>query len=517
MKPVPQPAPFGGVNEQLPIVALQAPYCENLLNFNITQEGVTLRNGDSKYALLGDATAYIQQLLVPYGNTNLFEIGHNTGAATLDAWDADTGLISFSLVGAVSTNGIQPLFFNNYLFIFTSIAAFIGERWDGSIWAGIGYTGTGTFRPFGGNVYKNRAYLIQFGEAVYWYTEILAVTGATIKVDLNSIISQKSNIAIIARVTLSDVTNAVDLQVFVMFSGEVLYYSGNYPNSADWELVGRAQIDLPLDYGSGVQYKGDFIAFCESGPVSLRDIFLKGQDEGAAHIQNENVRKTWKALVAGYRTLVSLPSGALRGVRGVYDSINKRVIISFPVSIDSAGTVAYGNYFFIFYTVTDSWYFHRSFGTSAYSVYDLALYRNKVVFAACGATKMTVYTKEGGTNFQDRSVADNGYVNYDYEIKSAPIAEGRAYVQRATGMDVIVNTDLYAETSYYFIKDFGVTTTTAQKIPTQPVGLQKPMVNMGIEGSYIQYKISGTTAADKTVGYQLYGTNVWIEEGQSPR
>lgn len=130
------------------------------------------------------------------------------------------------------------------------------------------------------------------------------------------------------------------------------------------------------------------------------------------------------------------------------------------------------------------------------------------------ATFLDMIQKEGRASFYDA----NGYI-YDYEIISAPIANGRAYITKAAGMDVIQETDINDWTSYQFIKDLGVDETAAQSLPTAPTGLQKPFVNMGIEGSYIQYKISGTTAYDvtKTVGLTIYGTNIWLDNGKSPR
>lgn len=99
-----------------------------------------------------------------------------------------------------------------------------------------------------------------------------------------------------------------------------------------------------------------------------------------------------------------------------------------------------------------------------------------------------------------------------------PLANGRAYVQKGEGVDVIVSADLHTETNYYLIKDFGVQITTAQKAGvTLSGGPEKPFINMGIEGTYIQYKISGTTSASKVLGYKLFGLNFWVEMGESPR
>ena len=46
------PAPYGGIDQKTPIAVLKSPYCEELLNFNTTQAGLELRNGDTKYGTM---------------------------------------------------------------------------------------------------------------------------------------------------------------------------------------------------------------------------------------------------------------------------------------------------------------------------------------------------------------------------------------------------------------------------------------------------------------------------------
>jgi hypothetical protein len=76
---------------------------------------------------------------------------------------------------------------------------------------------------------------------------------------------------------------------------------------------------------------------------------------------------------------------------------------------------------------------------------------------------------------------------------------------------------MQSATDYQFIGDFGVQTTTAQKVTVPNTSVQKPFVNTGIEASYVQAKISGTTVSGKTTGLKIFGFNVWLESGQSPR
>lgn len=521
MQPTPLPAPFGGIKDDVPIISLQAPYCENLLNFNIVQEGVVLRKGDTRYNFVSAPVSFAQTDrlgLAKYGESNLFGYILDDNGSLMSFLDIDAGTIVHTIAGTANAY-FYPLYFNNYLFFLNPTDYNPGVYYNGTVWGNIGYTGSG-FQPIGGCVYKNRAYIVQYQDASYWYSNIDAITGALTKVDLNSITLEKCSLTSICTVTLADTVSAVSLLAFVFSNGEVLFYSGSYPNSADWRLEGKAKIAQPIFYNSFIPYQGDSLIICDSGLVSLRDLFLKGSEQAASLTVSSNIETTWREMVAEIRRIRSTPTGPLtQTIRGVWDPANLRIILTSPYYLDSNGTANAGAFYFILDTDLESWSFHRSFGSvsGGLGICDIINYKNKIYYTVtCGGSAFIVYQKEGGTGFTDKNSA-NSDVAYDYEIKSGPVSVERAWVQLFCGMDVIVKSDLHAQTNYEFIRDFGVQTTTAQKVNAVSGSLQKPFVNAGIEGSYIQYKISGTTTTGKTVGYQLYGTNMWSSQGTSPR
>lgn len=521
MDPIPLSAPFGGVNEKVPKIALQSPNCENLLNFNVTQEGTILRNGNSVYTqVVTPNTHYNEHIFGKYGEVALFELYTDITTSEVKIYDIDAGTLAYTSA-ALGQGVFGTQFFNNYLFFFTPTLAYTpGIYYNGSTFGVIGYSGSGFYPRGGGNNFKNRNYIIQDEEPAYWYSEPYAISGALRKVDLGTVVKQSCILSNIASITLSDQVSTVALQTFVFSTGEILFYSGSYPDSSDWQLVGQAKTgQLVSKYDSVFSYQGDAILLSDSGIISLRDLFLKGSNAAIDLSVNKNVQRTWTSLIRAARAYTSIYNGPLTfSIKGVWDEAKSRLIIF--VGYDyPAGTP--GNFFFIFDTVQASWSFHHSGAppiATTMLFHDIIYYKNKVLIAPFGASStITVLEKEGATNFTDKSVGGTLDIGVIYEVLSAPVANGRAYVQKAAGLDVIVETDLYSETEYQLIRDFGVETTNAQKVPSQPSGLQKPFVNMGIEGSYIQYKISGTTTTGKTVGYKLYGTNFWTEQGNAPR
>lgn len=523
MEAIQLPAPFAGVDELTPLAALQAPYCESILNFNSTREGVLLRKGDSKYYNLTYATGTKTAVRsFNYADTKLFNLVFNNSTNKYDLYDVDAASIVYT--SAVTTNDIwHSVYFNNYLFMFgettyTGTNDLGGLYYNGSSYGFPTYTGSGMF-PVGGSSYRNRIYLISKNSAKYWYGDLYATSGACTSVDLALVTKESAKLAIIASITLTNGVTTDELLAFVLFSGEVLFYSGSYPDSPDWRIVGRAQIGTVLNYNAGVAYQGDYLVFADNNIVSLRDLFTQGSEAASAITMNQRIQKSWQSLVLAIRTATSNPIGRLQNIRGIYDSQNNRIIISFPYYLNSSGVATAGSYYFVYNTLLQSWNLHRSFGSTNYI--DLVYYKNKalILTSKTGSPNdaIMIYQKEGSTGYTDRSFLDTADVGYDYEIKSAPITTGRAQYAKISSMDVIVKSDLHAETNYQVISDLGVNTSVAQKVNGQSGVLSKPNIPMGISGTYIQYKISGTTTSGKTSGYQLYGTNLWIDKGNSPR
>lgn len=528
MDPIPLPAPYGGANTKIPLIALQSPQCEVMFNFNSVQEGVSLRNGDS-LALQVAQTTPIASYPRGFGvfNNVPYFWASNANTSRTNFYNGLTGAI----IGSSSPAGgasylYKGLNFNGYILFLTPDGDSPGHKWDGTTFSALGYTGA-SLTPYNGAVYKNRAYLSQYASPDYWYSGIDSIAGALTKVSMAGIISEYAYLADIGVITLSDNVSAVLILCLIYESGEVLFYSGSYPNSSDWSIVGRATIGRPFRNGQNIPYGGDFLVITDTGLFSLRDVFTKGK--GTTSLADlslsDPINKEWITLASAFRVGISGVSPS-QSVQGVWDRATSRIIVMFPMYFDSSNVLTFGATFFVYDTSLGSWKTHNTKSLdagittagNAPGALGLCVANNKVYFlgANTAATFIGVFQKEGSSGFVDTTAA-NASATYDYEIKSAPIAQGRTYVQKGEGMDLIVETDLYAQTQYKLIRDLGVSETNSQLVPTQPTGLQKSFVNIGIEGSFIQYKISGTTTTGKTVGYALYGVNFWVEQGGSPR
>lgn len=521
------PAPFLGVNERDPIAAVKSPYCQTLLNFNVTTAGITLRNGDSKFDWISPAATGSDALnmgFFPYGDTKLISPVKATGTGLIDFYDCETGVSGYTTVNSVNTSAWSTVYFNKYLMFFPNTSTLApGVYWNGSAYGAVGYTGSNLW-PIAGNVYNHRAYLVQLNECAYWYSGIDQISGACTKVDLNGLVEQNCTLSSIASFTLSDQTTTEEYQAFIMSNGEVLFYSGPYPDSPTWAQRGKSKVGQPLYVGSTIRYQGDTLLMCDSGVISMRALFLSGAEKAQNLSANTLMQDTWRALVQAIRDNLNAPTGPivpglLNGtIRGVYDSKTDRIIISFPYQLNASGAAIAGSFYFVFYTPLEAWFFQQSTGDR---IDDICVYKNGVRLLAqsinqsTGDLELMIYTKEGSTGFQDRNSSDTANVSYDYEMLSAPIPFPKTAVYETDQIEPILESDLYAETNWNFVADFGRQTSGNQPTNALTTSVAKPAVNVGMQNiTYVQVKMSGTTAASKTVGLNLYSYNVWYNSGE---
>lgn len=533
MEPIPLPAPFQGKNTRASEMVLANPQCRDLLNFNTTENGIELRHGNPRYSKWNrQNTSSTPILLAPYSEGEFYLATFDDVANNVDVYNVQTGGVVYTIAQSVVPE-MQFLAFSRslYFFIRTGTGA-PGFYYNGAAWAPIGWTSaSGAWVPFGGNSFKNRAYVLSASTssgAIYFYSGISATSGPMTLVNLNGIFSTWCYLVAIASTTVADNISSQSFQCFIANTGEVLFYSGSYPDAADWSLVGRANIGTPLSWNTTVAYNGDTLVMCDTGMISLRDVFLKGGRAAQDLAISASISPTWTALIKGIRSTYAQPEspikfsgGTLNGyyIRAVWDSVNNRIIIGFPVYLDDDGAVQIGFFNFVYDTERLAWTEHLTTAAAGVPVVDMAIYQQKVFFVSYSTSIYIVWEKEGAVGFTDRDSTDVTELGYDFDVLSAPIAQSRAWVQVVAGMDIFVQSDMYDQTSWQLIRDFGVEETALQKIPGSAIegDIAKPFLNAGIEGSFVQYRATGSTVDGKTVGVVLYGVNVWPEVGNSPR
>jgi hypothetical protein len=521
-------APYGGQDSQTPTAVLKFPACEYLYNCNTTPAGISVRNGDSKWAAKlvdssGGVTAESFAGLAQYGESQLFLVVRCFPISTNRIYSVSTEGGVPTLVYSSPTNrgNVYSVYFAGRLFVYafdnSTVPVIGGDQYDGTTWSGITYTFPALSFPLGGCAYKNRQYFVFKSSATYGYSGIDAVSGAVTAVNLSGVISESSSISTITQVTISNEISSQVLLAFVFFSGEVLFYAGSYPDSADWGLVGRATIDNPIDYHSTISnYQGDTLVATRSGLISLRDLFLRGSEQATNLSLSKSITPDWVSLIQAIDRLNGY--GSLSYIKLVWWKKKNRLVIVIPYQLDSTDNTAdLGSTFFVYDTINLSWSVHRSFGGN-YSLF-AAVFQDNLVYGASSLATATDYillrSKEKATDFQDVNQDNTTKTSFDYEMLSAPIPFPKTAVYEATQIEPILESDLYSQTNWNFVVDFGRQTSGDQKTDASTTSVAKPAVNVGMQNiTYVQVKMSGTTAASKTVGLNLYSYNVWFNAGE---
>lgn len=520
------PPPIQGQNDRIALAALQNPYCEFVQNFKPELGIMKVKKGDLKYATVV-STTFVSTL-----GSALFTYQKADGSESLFAayTDGITLQISDITAGGVGTNvyntgfSIIPSAVHSVNFkgiTFFPISATGLFQYNGTAWATSTYTFPSTYGPTSGTVHKNRIFFTlcnpatsQYPIASYAYTELEAVTGATIEVDLSGITSQKGYLLGIRSISLSEGIQQENVAAFVFSTGEVLVYSGSYPDSPTWQIVGRFFIPRPvyrLNIEPFVDAKGDSFVVTEIGPISLRTLFTQGATLAIEEGIGAAIKDRWSQVVKAIQANSYLNQN---NVRGVFDQKRNRLVFSFSRYADRTGTLETKALFLIYDFRLQCWYeyvaniFDSPVDQS--QVFTPAYFNSTVVYST---NTKAVMTLEGATDYMDDDTSGNN-VAIVYRLRSAPMPTQKTGITLFKGLEPIVKTDLYASTEYQAIGNFGGVESGFDLTEGDGVLVSKTFADVSLDDcTYVQYDIDGDTTALSTIGYELYGMNVWVAPG----
>jgi hypothetical protein len=120
--------------------------------------------------------------------------------------------------------------------------------------------------------YKNRLYFTERDSSKIWYGDVDAIAGALTAVDLDSIFTVPSYLLFGINGTMNQGLQNEEYCIFVSQAGEVLIYSGDSPEAANWTITARAKINKPLSFRSYCKIGGDVMIYTVSGIVRLSDV-----------------------------------------------------------------------------------------------------------------------------------------------------------------------------------------------------------------------------------------------------
>ena len=522
------PVPTGGMNLKDNPVGMAPNYASWLENVFADSNGIKVRNGMTYFASLSITDQAKIIATYPGATDTIFALTYDTGTSNYKAYDITAGgvVAPNTVVNYFGSTTWFTSFFNGYLYIFdaASAAATGGAKYSGSAWSAIGYTYyDAAFRPGGAFVYKGRHYLIDRLTLKYEYTDVDQVTGAiTHEVNLSSIFSNGGTLAWGTTFSSQDgVTNSVYV-AFGSTTGEVLIYSGDYPDSSTWSLVQRFVIGKPATvypnaFNLSIPLQGDTLVNTALGLVSLRSLFLNGL--GAVYSTNVSsmINTLWTSLIAAN-------AGAYNWSGIFWPDKNKLIIYTGPYITNTGSTNTSGGVrggFLVMNTVTGAW---STYSVKSKTGINKLIYANgEIYFNHVGALDKVVHKfEEAGTN-KDRISGSN--TAYGFGILSSWNApQTQITNQKTNAWQPIINTDYLAVSnpgSYGIAvsKDFSTSTeidlTPNKESAKYPVtGFSKEVFSVGEEATFIQYRLVGTTPTGTSLkGFTLFSINSSYEDG----
>lgn len=506
---IPLPAPYKGQNDLLPLFSIQSPFCERLQNFDNVGGVLKLRKGNAKWCTVTGNALYLHPYL-----DKLFLVVDPGGASGISFYDVTSGTPSlvYTAAGTGGDDEIHSLYFNGYLFFFGEFSlSGAPVYYNGTAWGAAGYTWPASFNPFGGCVFKNRAYFVGRQSNDYAYSGIDSISGATTKVSLGGLVSSNAQLYAIRPLTAAEATTPDAILAFLFSNGDILAYSGSYPNSESWGLVARLKVSKLVYNNAYIEAKGDTFIFTESEILSLRNLFSGGYSQERQNGIGAAINNRWKQVV---KAILDVASSFRYFIRGVYDEVRDRLVISLPFYVDPTTSEVVNQPFQLIYDFAmGAWFEYYQTGGVEY-VASAAYFDNVVWFLAyyvSGTESAIAMRTDYNETYLDDIINTSGSQGIPFLIKSAPHPLSRYGVVRTDGLEVLIKSGMFNQVNYKLIGDLGAQTTESQTTVGSGIltDIVKTFANIGIESNLVQYEISGTSALS-TVGVEIYGTNLWI-------
>ena len=263
-----------------------------------------------------------------YGATKFCDLGGglNEGAFTLASVKLVTGSEAFLAIVSARFSEITTGTEVDRSTTYDATAAMTNSLWNTCVYRNRIFGCNGVDRPFvwtgSGDVqlagwtgpsdvkklltvqpYRSRLYFTESGSASYWYTTAVNnITGALIEKPLGSVLHFGGYPIFVGSSTNRQGDTSQELFVVYSSEGEVLIYSGRYPDDASWTLIKRSKIAPPLDVRCYVYTNTDLYLITRVGPISV-DELLSSAIDNPLQLESSKVRQYFidaaAAFVAG--------------------------------------------------------------------------------------------------------------------------------------------------------------------------------------------------------------------------
>jgi hypothetical protein len=528
----PLSVPVAGINKRDPLAAMPQGYALEALNFDPEPQYLRLRNGYVRHCDVTSIASSLSFCLGAYnsqdGASKLFLYGVSTGLGHT-IWDVTSSVPSVKIGpissaatddgGVVSYDGGNRLLFSGTEAAFYTLGdpsvdtfyyngatnTWAKNNWDAS--------GSGQCQPaHGGTVFKGRVYFYVSRVPGYYYGGLLSVSGATTYQSLASFSGEDCNIRWINTLSSAGNINNELMLCIGLAGGDVLVFGGDSPISSNWQLISRVVTGPSFSGKCAISVLGDIFVPCTNGVFSIRAClssttgtldettisntinphwtthmrFLK-EDSSFSYAQFAEYFKIWTAFWPERNQLYILAGGFLNS-DGTY------------TERDMAATM------YVYNLVSKAWTWHKiNVDGSSYGARELIYFDNNIYFLID-----QVIMKVSDTVYKDETWnSANTFTGYTYNLESAYTALGQVNTKkRVTGVELLVKTDFNgSNVGVKVASDFGRKVSAVSNQSLQS-GYNSVNYSVGVDGTFLQYRLTGTSDTASTQGLELYSVGL---------
>lgn len=238
------------------------------------------------------------------------------------------------------------------------------QRWNGSTLSPADFFGDGLNPQKLDNVivYNDRIYFSEKNTGNFWYGDVQALDGELFYYPVSGVAELGGNITCMGTWSPNTGAGITRFVVFIMDSGETLIYSGDDPDSTDWQIVGRYKIASPLGKRCVENFGSDFIVLTMQGLVPLSKVIneLKGEEITLS----DKIDPILREKAAEYKNMF--------GWQVVYFAEENKIFLNVPVS--NSGQ-EYNQY--VFNTLSQAWCRYEDINVNSIATFNGGIYFNK--------------------------------------------------------------------------------------------------------------------------------------------
>jgi hypothetical protein len=525
------PAPIGGMNTDQPIAAMDPSYATWMCNIDADNQFCRMRGGYRIHATIPKQGASFGGNILALGvfgrgsSSKMFAYAQGFRTAVVNAvFDVSTTTAThvYDTIDNLPDEVIWVNYKSSASFVVESTFSTYPTTADGTVWADGWVSSGGVKLQLGPSVwYKNRLYTAPSSGSNVYYGTVGQITGNITNpvFPVGEVFSYSSSIRFMGTFSASD---GIILQEYIAFGnsyGEVLVYTGDYPGSSSFQLIGKFLIGEPIGYrvNCTIQYRNDCLVVTRTGLFSLRDLITKGNQTAVEQSVSKNINNYWIQLFSNY---VETTSNTSANLLGVYCEEQKKIYILVPGHIDRTGVYSdtYAT-MFVYNTETAAWNLHTIvISAGVIRVGNLCCYKGEIYFAANmqnGSGNAFVIKLNRGLYSDELLGIPGTNLSYSFLLESAYAVYGdQQAVTKLGSYQPIVKHDLPSFAVGARI-DFGLKT-VAITSPNAPSGVSKPTTSASGEGSFFQYTLTGSGYEDpalSTTGFEFYSMNATLQKG----